>query len=76
MRCVFIYPVVRGPWRNCRCVEGAKLCVPLAVIVLCSVADGRWYGVQRKRGQCDYCMGFGGLVLCQYLCCTTVIIAY
>ena len=45
------------------------------MIVLCSVADGMWYGVQRKRGQCDYCMGFGGLVLCHYLCCTTVIIA-
>ena len=75
MRCGFIYPVVRGPWRNFRCVEGAKLCVPLTVIVLFGVAGGRWYGMQRKRGQYDYCMCFGGLVLCHYLCCTTVIIA-
>ena len=56
MRCVFIYPVVRGPWGNCRCVEVAKLCVPLAVIVLCSVADGRWYGMQRKRGNMSKCL--------------------
>ena len=33
------------------CVEGVKLCVPLAVIVLFGVAGGRWYGMQRKRGQ-------------------------
>jgi len=37
------------------------LCVPLAVIVLCSVADGRWYGVQRKRGQ--YEQVFGGVAI-------------